>query len=194
MKYLFMSMFIFAFYSVANASDLDHCTTWKEGGITSQDQAKMAISIAENFSDLSNAIPTLSPDEQEWLQEEYYNEIKRNDGKYTQRSLAAEFSKELAAEQSKILTQRIIFWAHHLSVEGDYYGQIYSWSKISSVLVDRQYSDRLLKLVEKGIISEDKIPFPVNHLHPNMSLYAVCILDKIIPSIARNIESEMIYK
>lgn len=160
------------------------CTNVNYTTSSEEDRRVVAEEIHQQFTRLSEAIPSLSPREQDWIQEEYYDEIAKNG--FTRRAGKAMASIEYVRLETKARTQGIANNSYMLS------NLIFSdrnldlWARVVISIIDHNYARDISRLVDEGEIPLDSLPVLANEswtIPYSMNSYGQCILEKVISRI-----------
>ncbi len=148
--------------------------------LTAEDRRVLARSWLASIRKLNNAVPTLSPSESAWLKREIGDEIARNGGRFTERSLAALDS----AENQTALAGRFVAdaTAHldRLSVGGlPEREEALLWAALASTFLDRAAQEAVEGLVKRGRVPASARPMPAPYVE-NVAMWGKGILDQMV--------------
>ena len=123
--------------------------------LSKEQRQQLAVYWSNDIYKLDNAIPDLSPSQKEWLDKEYFDEIKRAGGRFTKRSINASNSleynlfraKEYSGSNSKTIS---ILTA---GVENKYLEQVL-WARLATIFVDYSFAQVIFELVEKKALDK----------------------------------------
>jgi len=173
--------FLIIIFVVLIASNLEagvHLLFWK----SRQSRQQEARDCLDQFRKLNGQIPTLSPEEQRWLQTEYDDEVNRA-GSFTKRALDAMDSKEFALRVAKSHVEKIIGVLSELSHPkmSDQKREVILWAKLASLFMDNEFWRAIEGIVQRGIVEKEingvKSFYMLNH-----TLWAKYIVDEIVIS------------
>lgn len=125
------------------------------GNLDRQKRKELAIEFSKLFKVLDNAIPSLTPSEQEWLIKEkplVVFDLKR----FSYLEEKVEFQQELVKE----ILEKILGATNCIIQAQEIRQEIHCWSQISYYFVQGEILDNGLKILEKGnkiFISKEKI-------------------------------------
>ena len=152
--------------------------------LTAAQRQELAQKWAAGFNQLNDAIPTLSPSEKAWLKREYDDQIAS--GKFTGRSLSAMNSREYNIRLAKR------FASNNVELIGAIAGGKFTdrrkeallWAAIADNLLDREYGQAILELVDLNVISKSVLEWE-NYYIENQQLQGQFILNRlVIPFLA----------
>ena len=154
--------------------------------LTAAQRQHLAQKWRKDINRLNEAIPTLSPSQEEWLKREYDNEIKRSGNRFTGRALAAMKSREYNIRLAKQFASQNASIIAVLS-EGkavDRRQEAAAWALLAHNLMDREYGQAVLALVDYGVIDKAVLSHQ-DHYIENSQLWGQMILSGVlIPYLA----------
>ena len=130
-----------------------------EFGESRESRRQTAADWLTEIEELFEQMPTLSPAEREWLKVEYDDEIARNNGYLSARSIRAQESREFAirdtypnVERLRILLQQLAS-PDNLTPEGE----MVRWTVLVAIALDVELWRQLVKLGELGVLEQSSI-------------------------------------
>jgi hypothetical protein len=144
-----------------------------------QNQAKQ---WRDEFANLNEQIPTLSPAEQRWLNTEITDTIKAAGGRYTARSLAAMDSREYQVSVAKPHVDEIINACDQILLLvrlGHERLETAQWTRLAALFMDKSFWQAVDYLKERKIIKR-KINGVDQLYYENHVLWAQQILNGLV--------------
>ena len=141
----------------------------------------------EDIKRLNDAIPTLSPSQEAWLQREYHDEIAS--GIYTSRALNAMNSREYYIWLAKSFASSNATIVAKLAdgKAADRNEEALLWAILANSLLDREFGQAVLALVDERVIDKSVLGKDdyIQHYIENQQLWGQTILARlVIPYLA----------
>lgn len=156
------------------------------GPINRQQRVELARAWLRAFDALDAAMPTLSPREEEWVQQEYDEELRRNGRRFTQRLFNAIDSREFNIREVRRWTVNVRRALNGAIIANEPQAEMASWAYLVQQFTDSQSTNQLVRLHILNVIPAHIMPFMPSGARVDREIYLSNVLIQA-NAVARNI-------